>query len=121
MMVVPYISPTQPWMPMESLDGDVLFLGGSGSRSFAASEFGGDHADCIYFTNDKYHLWEWQESSMHLWDVHFLLNGEGAKKPCRDIGKFCMRSQSVTFSKIGPGTSPARGRHGFTSRTRGAR
>lgn len=42
----------EAWVKLESLDGEVLFLGGSDPRSFAASEHEGNDADCIYFADD---------------------------------------------------------------------
>lgn len=99
-MAVPYGSPIEQWKPLESLDGEVLFLGGSGSRSFAASEFGGDDdADCIYFTDDQPEE-EWRRSKFTGGDWFWLGNWIRNKRegqPCRDIGRFCMRSKSVRF------------------------
>ncbi|KAL6615737.1 hypothetical protein ACP70R_038007 [Stipagrostis hirtigluma subsp. patula] len=99
----------EPWMPLESLDGEVLFLGASGSRSFAASEHGGDDADCIYFTDDHYladdsYTWHWQSDViLDDWSSSLGVTPSshcgGSKQRCHDIGRYCMRDKSVTFLK----------------------
>lgn len=63
-------------------------------RSFAASEFEGDDADCIYFTDDGYYpvVEEERITAAKFWSVDWL-----NQQLCRDIGRFSMRTQSVTF------------------------
>lgn len=107
MTVGPDGFPIEWWMQeLESLDGEVLFLGGSGSRSFAASEFGGgvDDAGCIYFSDDHcYPPVEQEGRFSYFWSVDWFLDMKQKERenqqPCRDIGRFCMRSESVAFLK----------------------
>ncbi|KAL6615736.1 hypothetical protein ACP70R_038006 [Stipagrostis hirtigluma subsp. patula] len=98
-----YRRPIRPWMPLESLDGEVLFLGGSGSRSFAASELegGDDDGDCIYFTDDRYPEEE-RNSPYSMRDDWYSICYDDPRRsnlPCHDIGRYSMRDESVTFLK----------------------
>ncbi|WVZ69403.1 hypothetical protein U9M48_018193 [Paspalum notatum var. saurae] len=79
-----------------SLDGEVLFLGGSGPRSFAAAEHGVD-ADCIYFADDHH-----QEGDKNVYyarsrDDDWPADDPTETQPCGDIGRYCMRDKSVTL------------------------
>ncbi|CAL4962260.1 unnamed protein product [Urochloa decumbens] len=87
-------SPFDAWVALESLDGEVLFVGGSGARSFAAAEHGVD-ADCIYFADDHC-----QEQGDTVPIISCPGPDDPAKtRPCRDIGKYCMRDGSVMYLK----------------------
>ncbi|CAO1948103.1 unnamed protein product [Urochloa humidicola] len=79
------------WVALESLDGEVLFVGGSDARSFAAAEHGVD-ADCIYFADDHCRREENATLSPDPEDP-------AETQPCRDIGKYSMRDGSVTYLK----------------------
>ncbi|CAL4974928.1 unnamed protein product [Urochloa decumbens] len=73
---------------------EVLFVGSSGARSFAAAEHGVD-ADCICFADDHC-----QEQGDTVPVISCLGPDDPAKtRPCRDIGKYCMRDGSVMYLK----------------------
>ncbi|CAL4948345.1 unnamed protein product [Urochloa decumbens] len=87
-------SPFDAWVALESLDGEVLFVGGSGARSFAAAEHGVD-SDCIYFADDHC-----QEEGDTVPIISCPSPDDPAEtRPCRDIGKYCMRDGSVMYLK----------------------
>ncbi|KAL6615735.1 hypothetical protein ACP70R_038005 [Stipagrostis hirtigluma subsp. patula] len=90
-------TPREAWVALESLDGEVLFLGCGGSRSFAASELNGFDADCIYFTDDHYQSKD--RNLSYIDSDNEWYDDPAEKQPCHDIGRYCMRDKSVTFLK----------------------